>query len=124
MDKEEPNFNTWGEISDSELVLEAPKREQNTKNNKEKRRFAQLDGGRRRRELKINVTVQKKKKNRPQFSMVYTLIDYRNDTIKCSKLCIETTRQRFVVPLEFWTFYDAISLVYKSVDHGKLWSIC
>ena len=101
MDKEEPNFNTRGEISDSELVLEAPKREQNTKNNKEKRRFAQLDGGRRRRELKINVTVQKKKKNRPQFSMVYTLIDYRNDTIKCSKLCIETTRQRFVVPLEF-----------------------
>ena len=31
MDKEEPNFNTWGEISDSELVLEAAKREENTK---------------------------------------------------------------------------------------------
>ena len=43
MDKEEPNFNTWGEISDSELVLEAAKREKNTKNNKEKRRFAQLE---------------------------------------------------------------------------------
>ena len=43
MDKEEPNCNTWGEISDSELVLEAAKREQNTKNNKEKRRFAQLE---------------------------------------------------------------------------------
>ena len=44
MDKEEPNFNTWGEISDSELVLEAAKREQNTKKkNKEKRRFAQLE---------------------------------------------------------------------------------
>ena len=43
MDKEEPNFNTWGKISDSELVLEAAKREQNTKNNKEKRRFAQLE---------------------------------------------------------------------------------
>ena len=43
MDKEEPNFNTWGEISDSELVLEAAKREQNTKNNKEKRCFAQLE---------------------------------------------------------------------------------
>ena len=43
MDKEEPNFNTWREISDSELVLEAAKREQNTKNNKEKRRFAQLE---------------------------------------------------------------------------------
>ena len=34
MDKEEPNFNTWEEISDSDLVLEAAKVEQNTKNNK------------------------------------------------------------------------------------------
>ena len=34
MDKEEPNFNIWGEISDSELVLEAAKVEQNMKNNK------------------------------------------------------------------------------------------
>ena len=30
---------------------------------------------------------------------------------------------RLVVPLEFWTFYDVISMVCKSVDHGKLWSI-
>ena len=28
MDKEEPNLNIWGEISDSELVLEAVKVEQ------------------------------------------------------------------------------------------------
>ena len=28
MDKNEPNFNIWGEISDSELVLEAAKVEQ------------------------------------------------------------------------------------------------
>ena len=28
MDKEEPNFNIWGEISDSELVLEGAKVEQ------------------------------------------------------------------------------------------------
>ena len=28
MDKNEPNFNMWGEISDSELVLEAAKVEQ------------------------------------------------------------------------------------------------
>ena len=28
MDKKEPNFNIWGEISDSELVLEAAKVEQ------------------------------------------------------------------------------------------------
>ena len=34
MDKEEPNFNILGEISNSELVLEAAKVEQkNTKNN-------------------------------------------------------------------------------------------
>ena len=47
---------------------------------------------------KINVIV---KTNRPQLSMVYTLIDHRNDAIKCSKLCSETTRLRLVVPLEF-----------------------
>ena len=47
---------------------------------------------------KINVIV---KTNRPQLSMVYTLIDHRNDAIKCSKLCSETTRLRVVVPLEF-----------------------
>ena len=35
-----------------------------------------------------------KKQIRPQFSMVYTLIDHRNDAIKCSKLCSETTRLR------------------------------
>ena len=39
--------------------------------------------------------------NRPQFFMVYTLIDHGNDAIKCSKLCSETTRLRLVVPLEF-----------------------
>ena len=56
--------------------------------------------------------------------MVYTLIDRRNDAIKCSKLCSDTTRLRLVVRLEFWTFCDVTSMVYKSVDHGKLWSIC
>ena len=68
------------------------------------------------------------KTNWLQFSMVYTLIDHRNDAIKFSKLCGETTHPRLVVmvPLEFWSFYDFISVVYKikSVDHGKLWSIC
>ena len=39
---------------------------------------------------KIHVIV--KKKNRPQFSMAYTLIDLGNDAIKCLKLCRETTR--------------------------------
>ena len=39
---------------------------------------------------KIHVIV--KKKNRPQFSMAYTLIDLGNDAIKFLKLCRETTR--------------------------------
>ena len=56
------------------------------------------------------------KTNRPQFSIVYTLIDHRNDAITCSKL-----RLRFVVPLKF---YDVISMIYNSVAQGKLWSIC
>ena len=42
MDKEEPNFNIWGEIFDSELVLEAAKVEQ-IYEKQEKRRFAQLE---------------------------------------------------------------------------------
>ena len=25
---------------------------------------------------------------------------------------------------KLWTFYGVISMVYESVDHGKLWSIC
>ena len=49
--------------------------------------------------------------------MVYTLINHRNDVIKCSKLCSETTW--LWLPLEFSTFYEFISMVYKSVDHGK-----
>ena len=61
-----------------------------------------------------------KETNPSQFSMVYTLIDHRNDAIKCSKLCSETTRLQLVVPLEFLTFYDVISKVYNSVYHGKL----
>ena len=31
--------------------------------------------------------------NRPQFSMVYTRINHRNDAKKCSKLCSETPRR-------------------------------
>ena len=38
--------------------------------------------------------------------------------------CSKTTSRRLKVPLEFWTFYDVISMVYKSVDHEKFWSIC
>ena len=45
MDKEKPNFNIWGEISVSELVLEATKVEQKYEKKKpqEKRRFTQLE---------------------------------------------------------------------------------
>ena len=43
MDKEEPIFNIWGEISVSELVLEAAKVEQKYEKQQEKRRFAQLE---------------------------------------------------------------------------------
>ena len=43
MDKEEPNFNIRGEISDSELVLKAAKVEQRYAKQQEKRRFAQLE---------------------------------------------------------------------------------
>ena len=54
-----------------------------------------------RRKQKINVICKKQIDHR-QFSMVHTLIDHRNDTINCSKLCSETTRLRLVVPpLEF-----------------------
>ena len=58
--------------------------------------------------------------NRPQFFMFYTLIDHRNDVIKCSNL----KPQASGFTAKFWTFYGVISMVYKSVDHGKLWSIC
>ena len=45
-----------------------------------------------------NVVVKNKSTT---ISMAYTLIDHRNDAVKCSKLCSETTRQQLVVPLEF-----------------------
>ena len=43
MDKKETNFNIWGEISVSELVLEAAKVEQKYEKQQEKRRFAQME---------------------------------------------------------------------------------
>ena len=39
MDKQGPNFNIWGEIFESELVLEAAKVEQKCEKQPEKRRF-------------------------------------------------------------------------------------
>ena len=43
MDKEEPYFNIWGEISVGELVLEAAKVEKKYEKQQEKRRFEQLE---------------------------------------------------------------------------------
>ena len=40
MDKEEPHFSIWGEISDSALVLEAAKVEEKCGKQQGKRRFA------------------------------------------------------------------------------------
>ena len=55
--------------------------------------------------------------------MVYTFIDHRNDVIKCSKLKWHHEPQASGFTAKFWTFYGVISMVHKSVDHGKLWSI-
>ena len=60
MDKEEPDFNIWGEISDSELVLEAAKVEQKYEKEQEKRCFVQLFLEKLRRKLKIKVIVKNK----------------------------------------------------------------
>ena len=101
MDKEEPNLSTWGDISDSELVPEAAKIQKKIrKTTKKKRRFAQFARNFAGNKNKCHC---KKQIDHRQFSMVYTLIDHRNDTINCSKLCSETTRLRLVVPpLEFF----------------------
>ena len=106
MDKEEPNVNISGEIPDSELVLEAAKVEQKYEKQQEQRRFV----------LKINVIV---KTNRPQFSMVYTLIDHRNDAIKCSKLCSKTTRRFTRVMNILSRLYVVFSMVYTLKDHSS-----
>ena len=57
--------------------------------------------------------------NRPQFSMVYTLIDHRNDVIKCSELKCGSWFQCRVLNI-LWRHF----MVYNSVERGKLWSIC
>ena len=50
-----------------------------------------------------------------KFSMVYTLIDHRNDAIKCSKLCSETTRRSALV-LNILLNRPQFSMVYTLVD--------
>ena len=51
-------------------------------------------------------------KNRPQFSMVYTLIHHRYDVIKCSKLKWNHEVQTGGFTARFWTFYGIISMGY------------
>ena len=63
MDKEVPSFNIWGEISDSELVLEAVKVEQKYEKRQEKCHLAQWFSDKTKntdRKLKINVIVNNK----------------------------------------------------------------
>ena len=67
--------------------------------------------------VKKNKCYCKKQIDHTDFPSSTSLIDHRNDTIKCSKLCSETTRLRLVVPLEFWTFYDVISMIYKNLKY-------
>ena len=50
--------------------------------------------------------------NRPQFSMVNTLIDHRNDVIKCSKLKWNHEPQVSGFTAKFWTFFSVNSIVH------------
>ena len=56
--------------------------------------------------------------------MVHTLIDLKDDVIKCLKLKWNHEQQASCFTEKFQKFYGVISVVYESVDHGKLWSIC
>ena len=60
--------------------------------------------------------------------MVHTLIDHRNDVkmfkLKCNhhgSMELQAARES-VVSLQSFQHYDVISLVDKSIDHGKLLS--
>ena len=111
MDKEEPNFNVWLEISVSELVLEAAKVEQKYEKQQEKRGFARLE------EDDLQQLVKNKcyrtKTNGPQFSMVYTLIDHRNDAIKMVKTLQWNHSPAAGGSTWVLNIYDVISMVYK-----------
>ena len=50
-------------------------------------------------------------------------LGHRNDVIKCSKLKWNHELQASGFTAKFLTFYDVISMVFKSVDRGKLWLI-
>ena len=66
--------------------------------------------------------------NQQQFSMVNTLIDHRND-VKIFKTQVGppwihgTTSRRRVFSQQSFEHYDVISMVAKSIEHGKLLSI-
>ena len=61
--------------------------------------------------------------------MVHTLIDHRND-VKMFKTQVEppwihgTTSRQQVFSQQSFEHYDVISMADKSIEHGKLLSIC
>ena len=67
--------------------------------------------------------------NRQQFSMVNTFIEHKDD-VEVFKTQVEppwihgTTSRRRVFSQQSFEHYDVISMVDKSIEHGKLLSIC
>ena len=61
--------------------------------------------------------------NQPDFFMVCTLIDHRNDAVKCSKLKWNYEPQGSGFTAMFWTFYGITSMVYKRADLEKVWLV-
>ena len=55
----------------------------------------------------------------------FSLANHTSSNLKrFSSSKLDKFRLRLVVPLEVCIFYFVISMVYKGVDNGKLWSIC
>ena len=55
--------------------------------------------------------------------MLCTLINHKNDVNTIENAC-GTTSHRQVVSLQSFEHFDIIFLVNKSINHGKLLSIC
>ena len=66
---------------------------------------------------------QKFKVKANYFLFVCTLTDNGYDVIKCSKLQVEQQVIASYFTVQFWTFYDVISIINKSTDNGKPYTI-
>ena len=61
--------------------------------------------------------------------MVYTLIDHRNDALKCSKLCSEITRKlQLIVQIEAknptkTAGYEVLAGGLKALGNGKIFQM-